>query len=196
VNNITQLLANAGQGAPLAAEELVPAVYDELRRLAACKMANELPGQTLQPTALVHEAWLRLGADAQPNWQNRGHFFAAAAEAMRRILVERARRHAALKRGAGGTPVSLVEVEIPIEMADDDERLLKVDEVLRDESAQRGVGEVALLRGRDLRGSGLRARHRRAHGQGLVDLRPRLAGRRTERGTSAVKGCQAGDGII
>jgi RNA polymerase sigma factor (TIGR02999 family) len=130
VNNITQLLANAEQGAPLAAEELVPAVYDELRRLAGYKMAHELPGQTLQPTALVHEAWLRLGADAQPNWKSRGHFFFAAAEAMRRILVERARRHAALKRGAGSAPVSLDEVEIAIETPEDDERLLKVDEAL------------------------------------------------------------------
>jgi len=81
VNNISQLLANAEQGAPLAADELVPAVYDELRRLAAYKMAHELPGQTLQPTALVHEAWLRLGGDAQPHWKSSGHFFAAAAEA-------------------------------------------------------------------------------------------------------------------
>jgi RNA polymerase sigma factor (TIGR02999 family) len=87
------------------AEELLPLVYQELRKLAAHKMARELPGQTLQPTALVHEAWLRLGADAQPAWKNRSHFFAAAAEAMRRILVERARRRMALKRrreAAGG----------------------------------------------------------------------------------------------
>jgi RNA polymerase sigma factor (TIGR02999 family) len=130
MNNITQLLANAEQGAPLAAEKLIPAVYDELRRLAAHKMANELPGQTLQPTALVHEAWLRLGADAQPNWKSRGHFFAAAAEAMRRILIERARRHTALKRGTCSTPVNLDEVEIAIEIPEDDERLLKMNEAL------------------------------------------------------------------
>jgi RNA polymerase sigma factor (TIGR02999 family) len=111
------------------AEELLPLVYQELRRLAAHKMAQEAPGQTLQPTALVHEAWLRLGADGQTPWRNRAHFFAAAAEAMRRILVERARRRTALKRGGGARPASLDEVEIPIVVADD-ERLLAVDEAL------------------------------------------------------------------
>jgi RNA polymerase sigma factor (TIGR02999 family) len=111
------------------AEELLPLVYEELRRLAAHKMAHEAPGQTLQPTALVHEAWLRLGADGQPPWKNRAHFFAAAAEAMRQILVERARRRMALKRAGGASRVSLDEVEIPIEAADD-EMLLAVDEAL------------------------------------------------------------------
>ncbi|MCX6929990.1 MAG: ECF-type sigma factor, partial [Verrucomicrobia bacterium] len=111
------------------AEELLPLVYEELRRLAAHKMALEAPGQTLQPTALVHEAWLRLGADGQPPWQNRAHFFAAAAEAMRRILVERARRRTALKRASGACRLSLDEVEIPMAV-DDDERLLAVDEAL------------------------------------------------------------------
>jgi len=111
------------------AEELLPLLYDELRRLAARKMAQEEPGQTLQPTALVHEAWLRLGADAQPPWKNRAHFFAAAAEAMRRILVERARRHTALKRGGGAISARLHEIEIPIAAADD-QRLLAVDEAL------------------------------------------------------------------
>ena len=111
------------------AEELLPLVYQELRKLAAHKMAQEAPGQTLQPTALVHEAWLRLGADAQPPWKNRAHFFAAAAEAMRRILVERARRRTALKRGGGADRVRLDEVEIPL-LAPHDERLLAVDEVL------------------------------------------------------------------
>jgi RNA polymerase sigma factor (TIGR02999 family) len=111
------------------AEELLPLVYQELRKLAAHKMAQEAPGQTLQPTALVHEAWLRLGADAQPPWKNRAHFFAAAAEAMRRILVERARRRMALKRGGGADRVSLDEAEIPL-AAPDDERLLAVDEAL------------------------------------------------------------------
>jgi RNA polymerase sigma factor (TIGR02999 family) len=107
----------------------LPLVYEELRRLAAHKMAQEAPGQTLQPTALVHEAWLRLGADGQPPWKNRAHFFAAAAEAMRRILVERARRRTALKRAGGACRLSLDEVEIPMAVADD-ERLLAVDEAL------------------------------------------------------------------
>jgi RNA polymerase sigma factor (TIGR02999 family) len=117
------------RGEPPSAEELLPLVYEELRRLAAHKMAHEAPGQTLQPTALVHEAWLRLGADGQPPWRNRAHFFAAAAEAMRQILVERARRHTALKRGGGVGCLSLDEVEIPMAVADD-EMLLAVDEAL------------------------------------------------------------------
>ena len=112
------------------AEDLLPLVYDELRRLAAHKMAQEGPGQTLQPTALVHEAWLRLGADGQPVWQNRAHFFAAAAEAMRRILVEHARQRTALKRGGGAPRVSIDELEVPLP-AVDDERLLAVDEALK-----------------------------------------------------------------
>ena len=111
------------------AEELLPLVYEELRRIAAHKMAQEAPGQTLQPTALVHEAWLRLGADGQPPWRNRAHFFAAAAEVMRQILVERARRHTALKRAGGVRCLSLDEVEIPMAVADD-EVLLAVDEAL------------------------------------------------------------------
>ncbi len=98
------------------------------------RIAQEAPGQTLQPTALVHEAWLRLGGDAQPAWQNRAHFFAAAAEAMRRILVERARRRSALKRGARADHVSLDAIEIPI-VAPDDERLLAVDEALEEFAA-------------------------------------------------------------
>ncbi len=116
-----------GEFPPVA--ELWPRVYEELRRLAAHKMTQENRGHTLQPTALVHEAWLRLGADAQPTWQNRAHFFAAAAEAMRRILVERARQRTALKRGGGANRVPLEEVEIPIAAAAD-ERLLAVDEAL------------------------------------------------------------------
>lgn len=126
---VTRIFEAIEAGDPQAAEKLLPLVYEELRRVAAHKMAREAPGQTLQPTALVHEAWLRLGADSQPPWKNRAHFFAAAAEAMRRILVERARRRTALKRGGGANPAGLDEVEIPIEVADD-ERLLAVDEAL------------------------------------------------------------------
>src|SRR5262245_54093947 len=97
--DVTQILAAIEQGDPLAAEELLPLVYEELRRLAAARMAEEKPGQTLQPTALVHEAYVRLvgGAEAR-RWNGRGHFLAAAAEAMRRILVEAARRKGSLKR--------------------------------------------------------------------------------------------------
>jgi RNA polymerase sigma factor (TIGR02999 family) len=116
-------------GNPEAAAELQTVVYEELRQLAAFKMANEPLGNTLQPTALVHEAWLRLGGDAQPTWKNRGHFFAAAAEAMRRILVERARRHGAAKRGGGKVHISVDEIEVPCSCVDD-ERLLLLNESL------------------------------------------------------------------
>src|SRR6476620_4951724 len=101
MNDVTRILSAIEQGDPHAAGQLLPLVYDELRRLAAQKLAHEKPGQTLQPTALVHEAYLRLvGQEAEaPHWDGRGHFFAAAAEAMRRILVENARRKKSQKRG-------------------------------------------------------------------------------------------------
>lgn len=111
-----------------AAEELLPLVYGELRRLAAWHLANEKPGQTLQPTALVHEAYLRLIGTEDPHWHGRRHFIGAAAEAMRRILVENARRKKRLKRGAGLDPVDLDGVDIPAPMPDDD--LLALDEAL------------------------------------------------------------------
>ena len=116
------------QGDPKAAEELLPLVYDELRRLAAHKMAAEASGQTLQPTALVHEAWLRLGGDQQPAWQNRAHFITAAAEAMRRILIERARSKHRLRRGGGWQRVDLERVTVAME--DPDETVLAVHEAL------------------------------------------------------------------
>ncbi len=134
MSDLTRIASRVKQGELPAVDELLPLVYEELRKLAAHKMAQEAPSQTLQPTALVHEAWLRLGGDAQPAWQNRAHFFAAAAEAMRRILVERARRRSALKRGAGANHVSLDAIEIPI-VAPDDERLLAVDEALEEFAA-------------------------------------------------------------
>jgi RNA polymerase sigma factor (TIGR02999 family) len=102
MSDVTALLTALPPGDPTAAEQLLPLVYDELRRLAAHRLAQEAPGQTLQPTALVHEAYLRLtGENARACWDSRGHFFAAAAEAMRRILVENARRKKTLKRGGG-----------------------------------------------------------------------------------------------
>lgn len=100
MTDVTQILSQTKQGDPNAAEQLLPLVYGELRKLAASKLANEKPGQTLQATALVHEAYMRLVDQAlQPYWDSRGHFFAAAAEAMRRILVENARRKKRLKHG-------------------------------------------------------------------------------------------------
>jgi RNA polymerase sigma factor (TIGR02999 family) len=100
MNDISRVLQSMDQGNPRAAEELLPLVYDELRKLAAAKMANEAPGQTLQATALVHEAWLKLAGSDQPLWRGRAHFFGAAAEAMRRILIDKSRRKASQKRGA------------------------------------------------------------------------------------------------
>src|SRR5262249_23200433 len=100
MSDVTHILSAIEQGDPSAAEQLLPLVYDELRKLGAAKLAHEMPGQTLQATALVHEAYLRLvDVDKAPTWDSRGHFFAAAAEAMRRILVERARSRRRLKRG-------------------------------------------------------------------------------------------------
>ena len=116
-------------GDPKAAGELLPIVYDELRRLASQKMAHEAAGHTLQPTALVHEAWMRLGGSDAPSFQNRAHFFGAAAEAMRRILIEHARRRLAAKRGAGVEVVDLDALEISSPIADDDQ-LLAVNEAL------------------------------------------------------------------
>src|SRR5215203_7083113 len=108
MTDVTQVLAAIEAGDPKAAAELLPLVYDELRKLAAARMAEENPGQTLQATALVHEAYLRLvGGDSAPQWQGRGHFFAAAAEAMRRILIEAARRRGRAKRGGGRARVDL-----------------------------------------------------------------------------------------
>jgi RNA polymerase sigma factor (TIGR02999 family) len=100
MSEVTRILTDVEQGDPRAAEELLPLVYDELRKLAAAKLAQEKPGQTLQATALVHEAYLRLvGSNGGDQWNSRGHFFAAAAEAMRRILVDQARRKQAAKHG-------------------------------------------------------------------------------------------------
>ena len=101
MHDITVILEKIEKGDVQAADELLPLVYGELRKLAAAKMAGEAAGQTLQPTALVHEAWLRLGGDEQPDWKNRAHFFASAAEAMRRILIDRARRRQAQRHGGG-----------------------------------------------------------------------------------------------
>src|SRR5437879_5094802 len=110
MSDITRILSAIDQGDPQAAEQLLPLVYDELRKLAAEKMAHETPGQTLQATALVHEAYVRLvDVDKAQHWNSRGHFFAAAAEAMRRILVENARRKHALKHGGGRRRVDLEE---------------------------------------------------------------------------------------
>ena len=126
--DVTRVLERAQKGDPSAAAALLPLVYDELRRLAAAKMARERPDQTLQPTALVHEAWLRLVGNENQQWNGRAHFFGAAAEAMRRILVDRARQKGALKRGGDLLRVDLEAVELPSPMPDDE--LLALDEAL------------------------------------------------------------------
>jgi len=128
VSQVTQILEAIQRGNPKASEELLPLVYDELRKLAAHKMASERPGQTLQPTALVHEAWLRLVGDRAFEFENRAHFFAAAAEAMRRILVESARRKKRLKHGGQLERVDVDAVELSLPMPDDE--LLALDEAL------------------------------------------------------------------
>src|SRR5689334_6147674 len=126
MSNVTQVLNRVHRGDPRAAHELLPLVYEELRRLAAHRMAGEAAGHTLQPTALVHEAWLRLVREPDQTWQNRAHFFAAAAEAMRRILVEKVRRKSRLRHGGGQERLLIEEVDLAVETADD--RLLQVND--------------------------------------------------------------------
>src|SRR5262245_22069694 len=128
VSDVTHILAALEQGDAQAADKLLPLVYEELRKLSAHKMANEAAGQTLQPTALVHEAWLRLVGNENPKFENRGHFFAAAAEAMRRILVENARRKRAVRHGGGLERVNLEQAEAVA--GGNDEQLLAVHEAL------------------------------------------------------------------
>ena len=129
MSDVTRILNAIEHGDPKAAHELLPLVYGELRRLAAHKMTHEAPGHTLQPTALVHEAYLRLvGPSPSLPWDSRGHFFAAAAEAMRRILVEAARRKKRLKHGGELQRVEIDAVELPMPMPDDE--LLALDEAL------------------------------------------------------------------
>jgi RNA polymerase sigma factor (TIGR02999 family) len=128
MNDVTRILSAIDQGDLGAADRLLPLVYDELRKLASQRLAQEKPGQTLQATALVHEAYLRLVGTHDPGWDSRGHFFASAAEAMRRILVDNARRKKAAKAGGGRERVALVEAELAIEEPRVD--LLALDEAL------------------------------------------------------------------
>jgi RNA polymerase sigma factor (TIGR02999 family) len=145
MSDVTRILLAIEQGDAQAADRLLPLVYDELRKLAAQKLAHEKPGHTLQATALVHEAYLRLvGPDSDPKWEARNHFFAAAAEAMRRILVESARRKASLKRG-GGLAREFEEQDIA--SPDRPEALLAVDEALeRLAAASSQAAELVKLR--------------------------------------------------
>lgn len=129
---ITEVLEAAGAGDPRATEQLLPLLYDELRHLAAAKLAREPAGQTLQPTALVHEAWLRLSNGHPEGWQNRAHFFGAAAEAMRRILVDIARRKQQVCHGGGLQRVEMEDIEVALSdsTAEDQDKFLMVHEAL------------------------------------------------------------------
>jgi RNA polymerase sigma factor (TIGR02999 family) len=145
--DVTLLLQQAAGGDPAAAERILPIVYEELRKLAAAKMAREASGQTLQPTALVHEAWLRLGADHQPAWESRAQFFAAAAEAMRRILIENARRRRAVRHGGKLERVDPTEVLIEVASPQADDELLAVHDAL-DALAQHDPRKAELVKQR------------------------------------------------
>jgi RNA polymerase sigma factor (TIGR02999 family) len=136
MNDVTRILSDVERGAPRAAEQLLPLVYDELKRLAAQRLAQEKPGQTLQATALVHEAYLRLVGEAPSrDWDGRRHFFAAAAEAMRRILIDRARHKQTRKAGGGHRGIDLDDIEPALDEGDGD-RMLALDEALRQLEAE------------------------------------------------------------
>lgn len=128
MSDITLMLQAVARGERQASSDLLPLVYEELRQLAAARMARESAGHTLQPTALVHEAWLRLVGEGNRSWENRAHFFGAAAEAMRRILIENARRKSRLKRGGGQVRVDIGELELADTTPDD--KILLIDEAL------------------------------------------------------------------
>jgi len=150
MTDVTRVLRDIEQGNTKAAEQLLPLVYDELRKLAAQKLAREAPGQTLQATALVHEAYLRLvGGEPDAHWNSRGHFIAAAAEAMRRILVENARRKKTEKRGGQRRRIDLSQAE-PLDQADPD-ALLDLDELLTllagEDPEAAGVAKLRLFAG-------------------------------------------------
>jgi RNA polymerase sigma factor (TIGR02999 family) len=147
MSEVTRLLVAMGQGDTDASAELLPVVYEELRRLARARMAQERAEHTLQATALVHEAYLRLIGEANPQWDGRGHFFAAAAEAMRRILIEHARRKNALKNGGGRERHELSDalptIAAPCDNVDD---LLALDEALQRLAAEdHGKAELVKL---------------------------------------------------
>ena len=128
MSEVTRILNAIEQGETRAADQLLPLVYEELRKLAASKMSREAPGQTLQPTALVHEAWLRLVGKEDPQWNNRAHFFGAAAEAMRRILIENARRKLARRHGGGQVRLNVDDLEIAAPGSDD--QVLAINDAL------------------------------------------------------------------
>ena len=145
MSDITQVLKAVSKGQSGASEELLPLVYDELRRLAAARMAKEAAGQTLQPTALVHEAWLRLVGHQDRKWEGRAHFFAAAAEAMRRILIDQARRKRAVRHGGDQQRVDIQDTDLAT--PSDEDQLLAINDALEKLAAQhREEAELVKLR--------------------------------------------------
>lgn len=147
MTEFTIIWQKAEAGDIQAANELLPLVYEELRQLAARKMEQESPGQTLQATALVHEVWLRLGGDQQPPWQNRAHFFGAAAEAMRRILIDNARRKKALRHGGQAERIDLDFDSLEMAAGMDEDQLLALHEALETLKAHDAVkAELVKLR--------------------------------------------------
>ena len=165
MSEVTRILSAIEQGDPSAAQQLLPLVYDELRKLAAARLACEQPGQTLQATALVHEAYLRLvEGDAVQSWDSRGHFFAAAAEAMRRILVNHARDRKRLKRGGGRVRLELLDQ--PGSLAGDPDLILSLDELLarlaEEDGAAARVAQLHLFGGLSVEEAGEALGHSRA----------------------------------
>ena len=147
MSDVTRILNAIEGGDARAAHELLPLVYEELRMLAAQRLSHEPPGQTLQATALVHEAYIRLVGDEPRTWENRGHFFAAAAEAMRRILVDSARRKKSQMRGGGRQRLGLDDLDVPISISERPEDLVRLDDALSRLAQQDPeVAEIVKLR--------------------------------------------------
>lgn len=144
-SDITRMLRSASDGDTLPSEELLPLVYDELRRLASAGMRSEAAGQTLQPTALVHEAWLRLAAGDERRWNDRAHFFRTAAQVMRRILVDRARQKSSIKRGGDAIRLNIADMDLA--HATPDDRVLMINDVLdRLERESPEIAQVITMR--------------------------------------------------
>ncbi len=166
MSDVTRVIEAVQRGDPKAADELLPLVYEELRKLAASKMANEAAGNTLQPTALVHEAWLRLVGRDNPKFGGRAHFFAAAAEAMRRILIDRARSKRALRHGGGQVRVDIEQLDVASPDADD--QLLAINDAL-DKLAKQDPIEAELVKLRYFAGLTVE------EAATLLDISPRTA---------------------